>query len=465
MKFMFLFRLNVKMFAVQNLLELLGHTDHIYNAMQHEDIAETVVAVKERIERSRIVPPIENNTKSELTSTDYRQQGNRSFKKNMFRTVLECYNLALAYAPLNSQAMALAYSNRSALLFTVRAYGACLKDIEACLAIGGIESSIIDKLAKRKGICQRLSSSTDTAKLTAMFGKYFQFDVPRHPQIPSASTDVEVVMESEGPKVVAARDIKVGTVVAIEESFVSHLGKGNYFVACYYCHKMSLNLIPCEGCCAALFCDEVCLKRCNEEFHNIECQFIDSLESISTGAPSRMKVKAVLKMRQKCKSWSELIAASKIIGAERMKNSSINEIYDVNNKFSLLNFNNTKHFLFGEAFNASFESAVVISWLEKIKGFFPESPYERKQAVRAVARIMMQTYMFQVGLQVHTSANDQATDKVRWQKFCNWGWFSFMGKLKHACDANLIQLGLKNDVALTALHDIKKGTELSISYL
>lgn len=46
----------------------------------------------------------------------------------------------------------------------------------------------------------------------------------------------------------------------------------------------------------------------------------------------------------------------------------------------------------------------------------------------------------------------------------NYEWFSFTGKLKHCCDANLDVLGLNNKVALIALKSIKTGDELTISY-
>ncbi|KAJ2940398.1 hypothetical protein O0L34_g77 [Tuta absoluta] len=170
-------------------------------------------------------------------------------------------------------------------------------------------------------------------------------------------------------------------------------------------------------------------------------------------------------MKQLCKSWKELIDASMIIGEDRMRTSSIKENFDVNSKFSLLCHNSTNHFVHGEVFNQSFSFGITLRDLANLPSFFPKEADERNAAIRALARIMMHLYLSYRKIEIINAAKDMSSGNFTSMELPNSGWFSFAGKLKHSCNANLLLMGLKNKIALVAIRPIKKGDELTISFL
>jgi hypothetical protein len=63
-------------------------------------------------------------------------QGNREYQKKLNEDALESYTLALQYATGKSEALALAFANRSAVLALKGEHSAALRDIERSLNTG-----------------------------------------------------------------------------------------------------------------------------------------------------------------------------------------------------------------------------------------------------------------------------------------------------------------------------------------
>ena len=57
-------------------------------------------------------------------------QGNREYQKKLNEDALESYTLALQYASAKSEALALAFANRSAVLALKGEHSAALRDIQ-----------------------------------------------------------------------------------------------------------------------------------------------------------------------------------------------------------------------------------------------------------------------------------------------------------------------------------------------
>lgn len=443
-----------------------GCMDQIYESLLQDDYSEAVLAALGVLTETGQMPELSKVTKCETKSTLFRKEGNGKYQKHNYREALIWYNNAILFAPENSTALKLGYSNRSALLYTIKAYKACLNDIDTCFNMGCTDQSLADRLAQRRRECRENISrdhKRPIVKRGTFGGTFFNFDVKRNSQIPCVSHDVGVVKETDKVKAVAARNIEVGTVVALETAYVCELELGHKYLACFYCHKFDLNLIPCDKCCEVMFCSETCKVRCNNEFHDIECQIMHCIKFTQGGASCKMKIKAAIKMRKKCLSWQEFIEASTNMGPERMKKSSVNEIYDVKNKFSLLCFDNDIYFLYGQLCDASFLTAIVIYYLLQVPSFLPERQEERDKATQAFARVMVNLCLFYRKVEIVNFTMDPDTG-ILGHTMPNFGWFSFSSKLKHCCDANLLVLGLNNRVALIAIKPIKNGDELTISY-
>ncbi|CAK1587241.1 unnamed protein product [Parnassius mnemosyne] len=433
--------------------------------MKNDDYSDVVMAALSVLEESGSLPTIEKENKCEKRSDKYREEGNIAFKVgNVYRT-LEFYNRALMYAPKTSRAIKLAYSNRSAILFKMEQFSKCLIDIETCCKLG-CPTDIESKLIKRKNEATKRSKleNSTASLLTSYFKDYFKFDLKSNTSIPCASSDIEVI-KGDDFKIVAAKDIKVGTPLALEDSFVSCNNEKNIPFSCHYCHKMSLNLIPCEGCCLVLFCSEECKEICLKEYHSIECQIMEVIQSIAFSTMAKLMVKGTLKFVQMCGSWKKVISSSHCTGADRIRISSEQDMYDVNNKFSVLNFNDNRLFVHGSMHSASFVCATFIYYLERISGYLPSSFDERKLAKKALGRIMMYFSLYASPTPVNLRVSDTKNRKSFLNPISNHGWYPLIGKLKESCIPNLFVINLNKKMLLIALKPIKKGSELTVSHI
>ncbi|CAG4942607.1 unnamed protein product [Parnassius apollo] len=218
-----------------NYLRERGLLNQIYAAMKSDDYSDVVMAALHVLEDSGSLPKIEKENKCEKRSDKYREEGNIAFKVGDVNRALEFYNRALMFAPKNSRAIKLAYSNRSAILFKLEQFRACLIDIETCYKLG-CPTDIESKLIKRKKEATKRSEMENMSAnnlLTGFIKDCFKFDFKSNTSIPCASSDIEFI-KGDAFKVVAAKDFKVGTPLVLEDSFkeylaicLGHLMKGN----------------------------------------------------------------------------------------------------------------------------------------------------------------------------------------------------------------------------------------------
>lgn len=113
-----------------------------------------VAAAYELRQTIRSLPKIESSlaVKSEATSLEYRNAGNTYFRNGEFANALELYCKSIATAPKNSPELAIAFGNRSAVLFKLKKYRLSLLDINRALQ-GNYPDSMKSKLIKRKQEC------------------------------------------------------------------------------------------------------------------------------------------------------------------------------------------------------------------------------------------------------------------------------------------------------------------------
>lgn len=264
---------------------------------------------------------------------------------------------------------------------------------------------------------------------------------------------------------VAVNEIKVGKLLAVEKAFVSNMDLSLSLMGCFQCNKMDLNLFPCDNCCLALFCSKECQETSLKEYHRVECAIIELYSDTSSIPVSRLALEAALKLKGRFGSWGEFVKATSKVGLERMKESEINDIFDVNNNFSMLNLRDDTIFTAGQMYNGSFGVAIVLHYLGHLKTFFPVDKIERDAAMRAFGRLVM----FYTVHSVHTQISPaMSVIAKRMRMFCgivNHGIFPFVGKLKHSCVPNVLAVGLNDTIALVAVQPIKPGSELTIAYV
>lgn len=124
---------------------------HMYSAMEEYDTDKDYLANVAMTAFNLTTQELSDVTKNTPQSEYYREEGNNSYKGGYFQKALIFYNKALVCAPNMSLSLKLAYSNRSAVLFTAKQYQACEKDCDTALAIDcETPSSLTEKLKKRR---------------------------------------------------------------------------------------------------------------------------------------------------------------------------------------------------------------------------------------------------------------------------------------------------------------------------
>ncbi|XP_050347746.1 uncharacterized protein LOC126771735 isoform X2 [Nymphalis io] len=447
--------------SIHDFLLKNNYINKIYDALKNEDLSEVVMVTKKIIETTQELDPLSKISKCKETSEKYREMGNKAYNSNNYQHCLMFYNQALLHAPNKSKEFKLALSNRSALFLKLKEYRACIKDISTCL-LSECPPEIIGKLNKRMETATKLIKSEELKTFNKSVEISINCDITSNIQVPCASTDVTFT-GSVLPKVLASKEIKVGTVVAYEKAYVSYTDPLNALFACHYCQRQSLNLIPCNNCTVAFYCDQECKLQCFTEYHKYECYLMDAYKIVCPNAKLYLMIKSLLKLTTKCNSWTELIRESQNMGLERMKKSSIEEIFDRNSIFSVLNIKDDRPFIYGSLYNTSFICGVLLHYMECIPSFFPTDSNLKQQAMRAVSRIMLFLCIHQVpqqSFQVVTNVTD-GLSYIHQVK--NYSIYSFIGKLKTSCNPNSFLINNNSKMILLAIRTIKSGEELTIS--
>lgn len=103
--------------------------------------------------------------KSASEAVKLRNLGNEKYQSKNYEEALRCYSGSIATAPVDSVELALAFGNRSAVLFVLRKYELCLLDVNRALKARIPEYSKA-KLLERKTSCwKRLEEENEFKSL------------------------------------------------------------------------------------------------------------------------------------------------------------------------------------------------------------------------------------------------------------------------------------------------------------
>lgn len=350
-----------------------GGFSKIYAAIDTYDMAKVVRTTMRALNLTNFQKVNVDSAKSRAQSATFRKQGNDNYKAGRNRLAIELYNKALAFAPLFSEEMILAYGNRSAVFFSIKYFTGCVNDINTCLVIGCSED-LARKLRIRRDEATpyvMIELAVKSIGNSEFVNSYLQFNFKRNSDVPCASADVAFMTRDGAKRATAGSDIIPGTVIAEERAFVS-CPLEDIYLSCYYCNRADLCLYPCDGCTLALFCSNDCRDRCMKEYHCIECKVLQFLESMYDGLTCRLATRATIKLSLKM-VWDDFITASKNIGASRMKTSTVRQIFNSEEPLSILNYNDDKLFMEGKMFNGSVICAYILQCLTSMQPkYFPE---------------------------------------------------------------------------------------------
>lgn len=261
-------------------------------------------------------------------SSQVRNEGNKLYLQpghtdKTHQKILILYTKSIALATENSEELALAYSNRSALLMHLKKYKECLIDSdkaykitksldlkrkillrkEKCLSLINEENNIVENLnckqkslitscapgnslflsmMKKGGIPNELFEGRlmfpKTGILNDIEKQIEKQEIPKlelpNEIIPSFSNCLNLTYSKEyGRHVVSTRNISPGEILVIEKGFVFPDVEKMY-LACSHCLNFTWNGIPCDSCVFAIYCSEKCKINAWNEYHDIECHIL-----------------------------------------------------------------------------------------------------------------------------------------------------------------------------------------------
>ncbi|OXU21510.1 hypothetical protein TSAR_009791 [Trichomalopsis sarcophagae] len=249
-------------------------------------------------------------------SEELRKQGNKEFQNKKYLTSIKSYTLSLQYAPWESEDLPLALANRSAALFYMEKYEACIKDIELALEYDypksmlyklylraaqcylklGNKSCMEEALRKvheclennsillsskkesiEKQIDMLLAEAIKIEETTICCDADCKLPDPafgENPDFPNASAALDLKFSvDKGRHVVANRDVQKGEVLFVEKPFAFVLLDNEYSDAvCANCLKSRGDVpVPCKFCASTVYCTEQCRKKAWSTYHQWEC--------------------------------------------------------------------------------------------------------------------------------------------------------------------------------------------------
>ncbi|KAJ8977080.1 hypothetical protein NQ317_008422 [Molorchus minor] len=267
-----------EMFSLVKDAQLASHEEHFKMLKGTCDRVDFIYSLLKKSAEFKKIFSQNAEKKSNEKSMKLRTEGNNMYirEKNMLKA-LELYTESIAFAESGSWYLALSYANRSSVLFEKRYYKECIKDIERAFQ-NDYPGHLKEKLLNRKGKAESLKE----------YQKQFQYYMPaptiqnKNPLISAASDSVEIRKnEKYGRHVVSTKDIQVGEVISVENSFAHIILPKSRFINCHECLEICYNMIPCERCTLALYCTETCRDQAYTNYHKYECELVPLLHTHS----------------------------------------------------------------------------------------------------------------------------------------------------------------------------------------
>lgn len=200
----------------------------------------------------------DDSVKSSVKAEDTRRDGNKLYVDRSFFDALLKYNESLCHAVTGSEAVGLAYANRSAVYFEMKLYMKCLANIDLAKANGYPEKNfaILDKRADKCN--EQIKAGHEARREENPYG-FIKLTHDPNPNLPFVANCLELRTNSKfGRYIVTNQNLKVGDIVAIEsphfrviksDSRYEGCMENNRYQRCAYCLSDNLlDLIPCHGC-------------------------------------------------------------------------------------------------------------------------------------------------------------------------------------------------------------------------
>lgn len=187
-----------------------------------------------------------------------RNEGNKLFIQKSYFDALLKYNESLCYAESGSEAIGLAYANRSAVYYELKLFEKSLHNIELARC-NGYPQKNIQILDKRAEKCLQQIEIGGEAKQDDDPFDFIKLSNQSNTKLPFVSDSLELRKSDKfGRYIVTNRDLAVGDIVAIEKPHFKIIKTDSRYDGCDGMNKYQrcalcltsnlLDLIPCATC-------------------------------------------------------------------------------------------------------------------------------------------------------------------------------------------------------------------------
>ncbi|XP_076655257.1 protein-lysine N-methyltransferase SMYD4 [Halictus rubicundus] len=425
-----------------------------------------------------IIPQEHCDVKSVKESEEFRAQGNKVFVSKPLTSTscvdaLKLYTQSIAHAPCSSEQLALAYANRSAVLFKLHKYEECIKDIDRALALP-YPDNLRHKVNTRKTECLKalrrqkmFSDNTDKSKLD---NDLYPLKIKTYNSEISCASDAVNIKYSEnyGRHVVAARDIDMGEVIALEKAYSTLLDRKKLHVHCSHCLEVCWANIPCNSCTYAMYCSEECRAEEWEKYHDIECAVFPSLLNMDF---LKMDLFALRLAIQAVRESSIDALRKELVEVDshndpRTKGFSKNGIFESDKYRSLLSLvTNTEKRSVSDLFRRSFDSCFILYFVVRCTNMFGSRLKDDLSLLKMNPDVtffggLLLRHEQMIPSNCHTSMELCELDTVSRSTFA----LPFCSLINHNCNPNIIRLSRGKEMMVIALYPIKSGEQVFDSY-
>ncbi|XP_044004251.1 SET and MYND domain-containing protein 4-like [Aphidius gifuensis] len=448
----------------------------------------------------------DQGSKSVVDSIHWRTTGNDEYtatlkNKDYLCKSIEAYTKSIAYAPVGSTELSLAYANRSAVLCKARLYEDCLVDIERALT-SGYPDNLKTKLFVRQAWCFKalkpdydIDSSSSIANAMQWLPNLKEnnpnyniehehskmmneLGAPRDiikflPEIKKAnsiivdgSDAIDLKITNTGQHIIAKKMIKSGEFIYISEPFSATVIDELRFTNCWHCCRRTLTGVPCDNCPAIIYCSDTCKKKAWDSYHNIECLVLGQLLKIDKiNIADLLAIKTFLKALNSVDSLSEL--NEQIDNIDSIKNTGFMFSHGKLDANSIDNYRYLDYFK-ATSTECTFESALLAVLVVAIFGQKTEI-LGKKMTLKDLTESKIKN-IFNLGKLIlrytmvvrrnsphfiETETEDSSVSSSVMIPFCRL--------LKKSCDPNVDWTYVGSNVGFYAIKPIKQGKQILLS--
>ncbi|XP_014486634.1 PREDICTED: SET and MYND domain-containing protein 4-like [Dinoponera quadriceps] len=465
-----------------------------------------------------LIPDAINKTKNAKDSEQLREEGNNIYvtcNSNDVSCViaLNLYTKSISMAPYLSLELALAYGNRSAVLYVLGLYLECIQDIDRALALNypdDLKGKLFIRkmqclIALGKPIAEDMIKETEhwisemtmnpnklkiQAKLDGLRRKIEQGNIQSSPirseesesefplpvikscnnEIPCASDAVVLKYDKQfGRHVVAARNIDAGEVLVVEKPYSLLLTQQKRLTHCSNCLKVCWATIPCKNCTYTLYCSEQCRDIEWRKYHDVECDIFTIMVLCgfcdSDFLSLRLAVLAVKEAGNIKRLRTMLKKIDESDDPRTMGFSSDGKFYS-DKYISLYSLErSTEERPFPDLFQRSVDTCYILYHLAKSTQFFGIQLSNnlkilaKNDDVTFIGGLILRHQQI-IPTNVHSFCEEQNLNMIE----RGMAAMPFCSLFNHSCSPNIIRSARPEHIILYALYPIRSGEQLLDNY-